>query len=135
MPLYLKVNPKIELAKDSSYKQKVWERIDSSLNSIVRSDMEEYSSGLPTLGVNGGGSESLALPFGGVTTAHFVHVQVTKECTLVLNAGAGGTDTITIKPYGAYPGIFVLHGEITGVTVENQDANNSCDVEYLIVGV
>ena len=132
MPLYLKVNPKIELAKDSSYKQKIWERIDSTLNGIIRVDMSEYNAGLPTLGVNGGGTESLALPFGGVVTANFVHIQVTKECTLVLN---GGAETITIKPFGAYPGIFTLHGEITAVVVENQDTENSCDVEYLVVGV
>ena len=74
MALYLKTNPKLVVASDSAYKQKIWERIDESLNQVVRTDLTEHSTGRLKLDPSGGSTPSATIPMGGVTTGKVIQL-------------------------------------------------------------
>jgi len=130
--LYLKANPKIDVARDSGYKQILWQRKDDSLNQIIRTDLTEQSSGVLVLTPSGGATPSRTIPLGSMTTGNFLHLQCDQEVTLVFN---GGAETLTVKGLGTYPGFITLHGEFTAIVVANQSAAESCEVDYLLLGV
>jgi hypothetical protein len=124
--LYAKLNPKVVVARDSGYKQRLWERTDETLNQIVRTDLAEQSSGVLVVPVDG----TQAVPFGTVTAAAILLLQSSQECRVTLD---GGDEYLTIKGSGSYPGLLLLHGDVASATVENM-GTAAAEVDYLVVG-
>jgi len=122
----LKVDATISL--DDDQKNLIWSMTDTALNQIIRSDMTVHSAGVVSVAALG----TVVIPMGDVGHAYMVIVQVNRECKVIVN---GGAEKITVKAYGSYKGLFVLHGEITALSVENMESTAAAQVEYCLVGV
>jgi hypothetical protein len=130
--LYLKLIPQILLARDSSYKQIIWDRRDASLMQILRTDLAEHSEGMMLLpALTSPPAAATALPFGGVATAAVIWIACDQTCNVRLN---GGTTDIPLVPSGSYPGFMLQMGAFTAVTIANQ-GGSIATVEYFFVGL
>jgi hypothetical protein len=128
MSLTAKMKVDLVLSLDEDQKNLLWSFTDTALNQIVRSDMTVHSAGVVRIAA----LATVAIPMGDVGHGYMVLIATDKEVQIKVN---GGTDKVTVKPYGSYKGLWVLHGEITAVSVENKESTAVAQVEYCIAGI
>jgi hypothetical protein len=126
--LYAKLIPQVLLARDSVYKNILWDRRDPNYMQILRSDLTEHGEGGIELPVS---VTPVTIPMGGVTTGAILMILSSQSVNVFLNSSV---TAIPLVPSGVYPGLLLLHGSFTGLTVVNL-GTSVASLEYLIVGV